>query len=410
MCYCCEACFENIPIKKFIRENKEFFGTCKYCGTNNTSLISLTTLKEYLCSCINKAYDDIDNGTGAMYDSEDKIYLGPYGEEAIRYSIREILMDVEMVFSYNTNSDLLIDEMFSTMEFEDADWDDLVVRNDLYGLDVTDFYINWELFKHTIKHYNRFFDVDGAGIRKVYLEEIDKYLYEYITDIDVGTIFYRVREQDDSIMNIFEIDPYKEMGPAPYNYSKTNRMSPAGISYLYVAEDRNTAFSECRLKDKKSVVAEFKTKEILQIIDFSKDVFYQPKSIFDDDYNHDERLINKFLNGFINEITMPVDENVEDHSYEYVATQVIAEYLRSKNYDGICFDSSVASGKSYVFFCGVDPKHTTNAYPYPFGDLYLSNMFPILIPFTEYFDISYIELVEVSNDETTKEVIETRML
>ena len=63
-----------------------------------------------------------------------------------------------------------------------------------------------------------------------------------------------------------------------------------------------------------------------------------------------------------------------------------------------------------MFFCGVDPKHTTNAYPYPFGDLYLSNMFPILIPFTEYFDISYIELVEVSNDETTKEVIETRML
>lgn len=31
---------------------------------------------------------------------------------------------------------------------------------------------------------------------------------------------------------------------------------------------------------------------------------------------------------------MPVDDNVEDHSYEYAATQVIAEYLRSKHYDG----------------------------------------------------------------------------
>ncbi len=410
MCYCCENCFENMEIKRFIQESKEFFGTCEYCGTSNTSLISLSTLKEYLCSCIDKAYDALDNGTGAMYDSEDKIYLGPYGEEAIRYSIREILVDVEMVFSDNTNSDLLIDEMFSTTEFEDADWDDLVVRNDLYGLEVTNFYISWELFKHTIKHYNRFFDVDGAGIRKAYLEEIDKYLYEYITDIDVGTIFYRAREQDDSITNISEIDPYKEIGPAPYHCSKTNRMSPAGISYLYVAEDKNTTFAECRLENKKSVVAEFATKSILQIVDFSKEVVYRQKSIFDTDYNHNERLINKFLDRFTQEISMLVDENIEDHSYEYTATQVIAEYLRSKNYDGICYKSSVTDGKSYVFFCGVDPKHTPNAYPSPFDDLYLSNRVPILTPFTEYFDINCVEVIEVSDDGTTHKIIETRTI
>lgn len=418
MCYCCEECFENMGIKNFVRENKESLGYCKYCGTNNASLISLRTLKQYLCSCIDKAYDDIDNGTGAMYDSEDRIYIGANGEEAQIYSIRDILIDIEMVFSDNTNSDLLIEEMFSEMlfkdqlsnPFEDADWEHLVIRDDIYGLDVTDFYLNWELFKHTIKHYNRFFDVDGTGIRKKYLEEIDKYLYDYITDIDVGTIFYRAREQDDSIANIFEINPYKEMGPAPYNCSKTNRMSPAGISYFYVAEDKNTAFLECRLNGKKSVVAEFKSKNPLKIIDFSKEVFHQPKSIFTHDYNHDERLIDKFLSGFIREITMPVDGNNEDHSYEYAATQVIAEYLRSKNYDGICFNSSVSSGKSYVFFYGADPEHEPNAYPYPFGDLYLSNMLPTLIPFTVCFDISHIESVEVSNNGTADEVIDTRIL
>ena len=98
--------------------------------------------------------------------------------------------------------------------------------------------------------------------------------------------------------------------------------------------------------------------------------------------------------GFVNEITMPVDENIMDHSYEYAATQVIAEYLRSKNYDGICFNSSVSDGKSYVFFYGADPKHMSNAYPYPFGDLYLSKMFPILTPFTEFFEINDVELIE----------------
>lgn len=394
MYYCCEHCFENEAIKGFIRQENESFGECGYCGTNNTTLISLQTLKKYLCSCIDKAYEDIDDGTGAIYDSEDKTYIGGNGKEAIQYSIREILMDEEAIFSDNTKSDLLIDDLFSDEEFQDVDWENLVVKDDIYGLDTTDFYLNWELFKHTIRHYNRFFDVDDIGIRKQYLEKLNKYLYEYITDIEVGTSFYRAREQDSSIVNISEINPYKEFGPAPYNRSKTNRMSPAGISYLYVAGDKNTALSECRLNGKTSVVAELKTKEVLQIIDFSKNVFWQSKSIFDNDYNHDERLINKFLICFVNEITMPVDENIMDHSYEYAATQVIAEYLRSKNYDGICFNSSVSDGKSYVFFYGADPNHMSNAYPYPFGDLYLSKMFPILTPFTEFFEINDVELIE----------------
>ena len=79
----------------------------------------------------------------------------------------------------------------------------------------------------------------------------------------------------ESLSPFMEINPYKEFGPAPYNRSKTNRMSPAGISYLYVAGDKNTALSECRLNGKTSVVAELKTKEVLQIIDFSKNVFFQ---------------------------------------------------------------------------------------------------------------------------------------
>ena len=60
MYYCCEDCFENKAIKEFIRQKNESSGECGYCGTNNTTLISLQTLKEYLCICINKAYEDRD--------------------------------------------------------------------------------------------------------------------------------------------------------------------------------------------------------------------------------------------------------------------------------------------------------------------------------------------------------------
>lgn len=421
MSYCCEECFSNEAIKKFIQENSDTTGECGYCGSSNTPLISLRTLGKYMCSCLEKAYEHVDEGTGAMYDSEDEIYLGPDGNEATVYSVREILMEEE-TFSDITDSDRLADDLFSGLvsyeeqkdgvfdPFCDIDSVCFVIKDDLYGLEATQIYYNWELFKHTIKHYNRFFEVDGIDIRSKCLDKINVYLYDFITDIDIDTVFYRAREQDDSIKDITGIDPCKEMGPAPYNRAKTNRMSPAGISYLYVAEDKNTAFSECRLNGKRAVVAELKLKESLQIIDFSKSVFYSSGSIFEDDYDHDGRWVSSFLRSFVKEITMPVDENVKDHSYDYVATQIIAEYLRSKNYDGICFKSSVGDGKSYVFFCGPDTEHSPDAYPYPFGDPYLSDMLPILQPFTEYFDISYIEVVDVLNDGKAGKAIETRTL
>lgn len=422
MSYCCERCFTNEAIKEFIRSHRSTLGRCQYCGSSNLPLISLQKLGKYMCSCLEKAYEYIDDGTGAMYDSEDKMYLGPDGKEATVYSVREILRDEEDVFSDVTNSDMLTDDLFSELisyeeqedgvftPFCDVDTECFVIKNDLYGLEATQVYYNWELFKHTIKHYCRFFEVDGFEIRNKCLERINTYLYDFIVDIDIDTVFYRAREQDNSINDITGIDPYKEMGPAPYNKAKTNRMSPAGISYLYVAGDKDTTFSECRLNGKKAVVAEFKLKESLQIIDFSRRDFYMARSIFEDDYDHDEQWISLFLKGFVEEITMPVDDNVEDHSYDYAATQVIAEYLRSKNYDGICFQSSVSEGKSYVFFCGPDTEHTPDAYPYPFSDPYLSDMLPILRPFTECFDISCIEVIDVINDGKNSKVIETRIL
>ena len=47
----------------------------------------------------------------------------------------------------------------------------------------------------------------------------------------------------------------------PPKYATTNRMSPAGISYLYVASDRETAYKECRYKDATVMVAEYVLKE-----------------------------------------------------------------------------------------------------------------------------------------------------
>ena len=63
----------------------------------------------YLRDCIDKAYEGCDDGIGVMYDSEEKMYFGPNGEEATTYSIREILMDEEMIFNEDTIETTLLD-------------------------------------------------------------------------------------------------------------------------------------------------------------------------------------------------------------------------------------------------------------------------------------------------------------
>lgn len=406
MCYCCDNCFKNDSIKKYIIQNRSMVGDCPYCSSNNASLISTNQLGKYMSECIEKAYETLEEGTGAMYDSEDDRYIGPDGNEVTTYTIMEILTEEEDVFSDNVDEHTLAEDLFSEIVsyeeikdgvpdiYGDIDADYFVIKDDLYGLEITKAYQSWEVFKHIIRHYSRFFEMGQQESRKEYLEIINKYLYDFVTDIEVGEKFYRAREQDESLKNLKKIDKYKEMGPAPYKRSKTNRMSPAGICYLYVAGDKETTYAECRLNGKKAVVAEFEAKESLQIVDFSKKVTTR-KSIFDGSYDHDEQWIGSFLDDFIDEITKPVDENVEDHSYEYAATQIVAEYLRSKGYDGICFESSVGNGKSYVFFYGPDPEHEPDAYPYPFGDMYLSSMLPVLDPYTEFFEITNIEQVDV---------------
>ncbi|MCI6811403.1 MAG: RES family NAD+ phosphorylase [Lachnospiraceae bacterium] len=71
--------------------------------------------------------------------------------------------------------------------------------------------------------------------------------YDFIIDISSGTKFYRTRKAEKSLMPIVDIEPYSQMGSPPAVYAKTNRMSPAGIPYLYLASDRETTMKECRI-------------------------------------------------------------------------------------------------------------------------------------------------------------------
>ena len=402
MCYCCEECFNNEYIKKFIRA-KGVRGSCDYCGSINSFIIKAEDLGVYVRECLGKAYEPLDGGTGAYLDPDDKEYCGRTGEPATRYSVIDVLGSEDV----SDNMELLKDIMYTSgpsirdiQQGEIDPYGDIydecyVVKDDLEGVYGTETYYSWEEFKFIAKHYNRFFDVDGYSYRQNLLDTIKPLITEYESTVPINNTFYRARKINDEIdFDTFNIN--KELSPPPPKYTQTNRMSPAGISYLYVASTKETACEECRYHDEDVIIADYQSQKVLKIIDFSKKVIIPRSSIFDEDYNHDTHWLNTFVNLFVNEISKPINENESEgtRSYEYVATQLIAEYIRSLGYDDIGYKSSVGDGISYCFFCGPDLKFFKSDYGL-FDDCI--NNYPTLPSFQNLFNIKSVELFHISN-------------
>lgn len=418
MCHCCEKCFSNSYIQTFIKSHGNV-GDCDYCNSRNVYVTSIDTLGFFFRECFDKAYEYIEEGTGAYYDSEEKEYCGPNGEEATRYSVLDIL-EKEYAFDDISNTALIEDIMNAsspsirdiqngeTDPYSDIYDDCYTVKNDLYGVYATKTYHTWEQFKFIVKHYNRFFDVDGylnnLDLRKQLLDQIRPFIMEYEAIIPSNEVFYRARKKEPTL-DFDNLIINKELSPAPAKYAQTNRMSPSGISYLYLASSPDTACAECRYTNEDVILATFFTKSELQIIDFSQNASMPSDSIFSQEYDHDNYWVNNFLKLLKKEISLPIDSEKNDHSYEYVATQLIAEYIRSIGYDGIGFNSSVSDGKSYCFFCGPDLNYCK--YDYGIFDDFTYN-YDFLPSFLESFEIEKISLLHVSKSGKLQDLNKTR--
>jgi hypothetical protein len=134
-------------------------------------------------------------------------------------------------------------------------------------------------------------------------------------------------------------------------------MSPAGIAMFYAAEDEKTAFLETY--DPKEAhmclmtFGRFLTARSLKLLDLTS--IPDVPSIFDEArFETREEII--FLHQLAEDISKPIERDDRVH-YEYVPTQIVAEYFRSvfksaREYiDGVAFKSSrKGAGISYCIF------------------------------------------------------------
>jgi len=137
------------------------------------------------------------------------------------------------------------------------------------------------------------------------------------------------------------------------------RANPRGITYLYLANNKETACAEVRpYKGAFVSVGVFTVKRDLKVIDCTKDIREFKKGIIyfeEPDPETREKMVWAEIN---KAFSKPVNPN--DPETEYVPTQIIAEIFRKEGFDGFaCQSSLVEKGVNVVLFDVNDAEMTS---------------------------------------------------
>ena len=205
-----------------------------------------------------------------------------------------------------------------------------------FRVDITNYPYSWDQIKDEVLKEYRFFSNLGDSVLKdlTPMEEL----------IAKGTTLYRARITPDDK----EKWDIRDLGCPPVSLTKAGRANPAGIPYLYLCKDAETPLYETRtsLQDKVTI-GEFEVLTNLNVINLSAEI-----SLFG---LSSEQVVSSSMQKkiFFDKIRedMSKPKRSVDSEIDYVPTQLVCEYCKKRNYDGICFNSSLhKEGINVVLF------------------------------------------------------------
>lgn len=128
---------------------------------------------------------------------------------------------------------------------------------------------------------------------------------------------YRARIFDGT----WKIDNKAAFMAPPLEKASAGRMNPAGISYLYLAEEPGTAVAEVVERPPcKIAVSQFSTLIDLTVLDITNIPDLDPKS------DRDKQDALHFLHRFREAILQPVEKGSQEH-IDYVPSQIVCEFF-----------------------------------------------------------------------------------
>ena len=145
----------------------------------------------------------------------------------------------------------------------------------------------------------------------------------------------------------FQVRPFSSSEMVPVSkFAKSGRANAERISVLYAADCIHTAVLEVRAyKGANISIGEFVAAEEVRVVDFTHRRRLSTLSsadIFSSEV--DAEVWEKIGSAF----SAPMHKH--DSDIEYVPTQIIAECIKSRGFDGLAYDSSVSDGVNYAFF------------------------------------------------------------
>lgn len=208
------------------------------------------------------------------------------------------------------------------------------------------FSLQWNEFCDLVQYKNRFFNI------KRKLDKLFGKPAEYnagdikpIYILKAGQPIFRARLLDDQFTeDVLMRDPAKELGAPPVNATRAGRMNVEFIPVFYGAFSEQTAIAEIRPSIGDHVaVGQFTLLRDLNVFDFT--AFSRARgSGHSEIYAHTRY---EFVTQLEDEISKPILPF--EKQKEYIATQIVAEYLREFfKCDAVIYQSSMHKGKDGI--------------------------------------------------------------
>lgn len=312
--YCCAHCFGDRELsKEIIPIFSEKRGTCSYCGTEDVELVEPIKLINYFELVIN-IYQQDENGK----------------------SLIEWLKGDWELFHF-------LDDMDARTLLADILYDEKIVKQRFSPIDIakTDRLDTWQRLREELMYKNRFFPQEHIDE-----ERLTNLLSHLIADQDeLFHTWHRARIQN-------EEKPFssEKMGAPPCKAAKPGRANPAGIPYLYLASDAETAISECRPHTGEyASVAAFSIDDPIKFIDLRNPRKTVSPFILEDETS--VALLRGDIEFLVNlgyELTRPILPH--SAAIDYIPSQFLCEFIKKCGYHGVLYSSSVGNGINMALF------------------------------------------------------------
>lgn len=313
--FVCKKCFIDEEICKEVENNSTDEGICDVCGEYGKRC-DLSIFSDFFFSIIQlfKADTTSQDTIISLLDKDWNIFSNAQCAETILSKVIEI-----------KNLSISLNGKVSYT-------DDIISRVAI-----------WELLKTDVKENYRYF-VDH--------DKFDDYAdLSPSATLKAGTMLYRARVIPDGLRRLNT----NRMGCPEKSKATAGRANPLGIPYLYLSKEEETTYYEVRAVylDRLSI-GTFEIQRDLRIVDFNS------KSSLFLSYNGVKSLADtvvqkKILDAISCDLSKPLRRY--DTELEYIPTQLVCEYCKRNNADGICFGSSLyKGGVNYVLFNPDDAK------------------------------------------------------